>query len=159
EADVKSDARAGIGRRLEQLERDGLLRRRRIVEGAHGAWVSVDGRRYLSFCSNDYLGLASHPAPAAAAQRVLAASGVGAAASALISGYAAEHEALERRLAAFVGLPRALCFSTGYMANLGVVPALAGRGDTVFSDELNHASLIDAARLSRADVAVYPHGD
>jgi 8-amino-7-oxononanoate synthase len=152
---VKPDLRD----RLRQLEREGLLRRRRIVDGPQGAWLHVDGRRCLSFCSNDYLGLASHPALVAAAQRALAESGVGAGASALISGHAREHDALERSLARFVGLPRALYFSTGYMANLGVVTALVGRGDTVFSDALNHASLIDAARLSRAEVEVYPHRD
>jgi 8-amino-7-oxononanoate synthase len=154
---VKADAHSRLRRRLEQLERDDLLRKRRVVHGPRGARLSVDGRPVLSFCSNDYLGLASHPDLVAAAQRALAASGVGAGASALISGHAAEHEALERCLADFVGLPRALYFSTGYMANLGIVTALTGRGDTVFSDELNHASLVDAARLSRAEVEVYPH--
>lgn len=156
---MKADAHSRLRRRLEQLERDDLLRRRRVVDGARGARTRVDGRPVLSFCSNDYLGLASHPDLVAAAQRALAASGVGAGASALISGHAAEHEALERCLAGFVGLPRALYFSTGYMANLGIVTALAGRGDTVFSDALNHASLVDAARLSRADVEVFPHAD
>jgi 8-amino-7-oxononanoate synthase len=156
---VKADARTELRRRLGELERAGLLRKRRVVGGPRGAWLSVDGRRVLSFCSNDYLGLASHPDLIAAAQRALADSGVGAGASALISGHAAEHELLEQRLAGFVGLARALYFSTGYMANIGVVTALVGRGDTVFSDELNHASLIDAARLSRADVEVYPHRD
>jgi 8-amino-7-oxononanoate synthase len=158
-AQPKTDARTRLRRRLEQLERDGLLRERRVVEGPRGARLAVDGRRVLAFCSNDYLGLASHPDLVAAARRSLDDSGIGAGASALISGHAAEHERLERRLADFVGLPRALYFSTGYMANLGIVPALAGRGDTVFSDELNHASLVDAARLSRADVQVYAHGD
>jgi 8-amino-7-oxononanoate synthase len=156
---VKADAQSRLRRRLEQLQRDDLLRRRRVVSGPRGVRLNVDGRPVLSFCSNDYLGLASHPDLVAAAQRALAGSGVGAGASALISGHAAEHEALERRLAEFVRLPRALYFSTGYMANLGIVTALTGRGDTVFSDELNHASLVDAARLSRADVEVYPHAD
>jgi 8-amino-7-oxononanoate synthase len=156
---VKADAQSRLRQRLEQLQRDGLLRRRRVVDGQRGARLNVDGRSVLSFCSNDYLGLASHPDLVAAAQRALAESGVGAGASALISGHAAEHERLERCLADFVGLPRALCFSTGYMANLGIVAAIAGRGDTVFSDELNHASLVDAARLSRAEVEVYPHAD
>ena len=155
---MKAEAQTGLRRRLEELERDGLMRKRRVVQGARGAWLDVDGRRLLSFCSNDYLGLASHPDLVAAAQRSLAESGVGAGASALISGHAAEHEQLERRLAELVGLPRALYFSTGYMANLGAVTAMTGRGDTVFSDALNHASLIDAARLSRAEVEVYPHG-
>ncbi len=156
---MKADAKTDLGRRLEQLERQGLLRKRRVVEGPRGAWLTVDGRRVLSFSSNDYLGLASHPDLVAAAQRALAASGVGAGASAMISGHAAEHELLERRLAEFVRLPRALYFSTGTMANLGIVTAIAGRGDTVFSDALNHASLVDAARLSRAEVEVYPHAD
>ena len=156
---MKLEAQTDLRRRLEQLEGDGLMRRRRVVQGARGAWLNVDGRRVLSFCSNDYLGLASHPDLVAAAQRSLAESGVGAGASALISGHDAQHERLERRLAEHVGAPRALCFSTGYMANLGIVAAMAGRGDTVFSDALNHASLVDAARLSRADVEVYPHAD
>jgi 8-amino-7-oxononanoate synthase len=156
---VKADAHTRLRRRLEQLERDDLLRRRRVVDGPRGARLNLDGRSVLSFCSNDYLGLASHPDLVAAAQRALAESGIGAGASALISGHAAEHERLERCLADFVGLPRALYFSTGYMANLGIVAAMAGRGDTVFSDELNHASLVDAARLSRAEVEVVPHAD
>lgn len=156
---MKADAKTRLRRRLEQLEREGLLRTRRVVEGPRGARLTVDGRRVLSFSSNDYLGLAAHPDVAAAAQRALAASGVGAGASALVSGHAAEHELLERRLAQFVRLPRALYFSTGTMANLGIVTAMAGRGDTVFSDALNHASLVDAARLSRAEVEVYPHVD
>ena len=156
---MKADAKTRLRRRLEQLEREGLLRTRRVVEGPRGARLTVDGRRVLSFSSNDYLGLAAHPDVAAAAQRALAASGVGAGASALVSGHAAEHELLERRLAQFVRLPRALYFSTGTMANLGIVTAMAGRGDTVFSDALNHASLVDAARLSRAKVEVYPHAD
>jgi 8-amino-7-oxononanoate synthase len=156
---VNADALSRLRQRLEQLERGDLRRKRRVVDGPRGARLNVDGRPVLSFCSNDYLGLASHPDLAAAAGRALLDTGVGAGASALLSGHAAEHEALERRLAEFVGLPRALYFSTGYMANLGIVAAMAGRGDTVFSDELNHASLVDAARLSRAEVEVYPHAD
>jgi 8-amino-7-oxononanoate synthase len=143
--------------RLTELDQEGLRRRRRVVESAQGAHLTVDGRRYLSFCSNDYLGLASHPALIEAARQGAQRHGVGAAASHMISGHMSAHEELEHALARFVGRPRALCFSTGYMANLGVVPALVGRGDAVFSDELNHACLIDAARLSRADVHVYPH--
>ena len=156
---MKAESQTGLRRRLEQLERDGLMRHRRVVQGARGAWLDVEGHRLLSFCSNDYLGLASHPDIVAAAQRALAESGVGAGASALISGHDARYERLEGRLAELVGAPRALCFSTGYMANLGIVAAMTGRGDTVFSDELNHASLVDAARLSRAEVEVYPHAD
>jgi 8-amino-7-oxononanoate synthase len=142
---------------LDLLRRDGLLRQRRTVEGPQGPWLEVDGRRLLAFCSNDYLGLASHPEIAAAAQSAITRYGVGSGASALISGHSRLHDELEARLAQFVKQPRALHFSTGYMANLGVVPALAGRDGAVFSDALNHACLVDAARLSRARVQVYPH--
>jgi 8-amino-7-oxononanoate synthase len=145
--------------RLEDLAQAGLLRRRRVVQSAEGAFLTVEGRRYLAFCSNDYLGLAGHPALAEAARRGAERYGVGAGASALVSGHTEAHEALEQRLAQFVGLPRALHFSSGYLANLGILPALAGRGDTLFSDALNHACLIDGARLSRAQVQVYPHAD
>jgi 8-amino-7-oxononanoate synthase len=145
--------------RLDELARAGLARRRRTVESADGPYLTVEGRRYLAFCSNDYLGLAHHPALVEAACRGAERYGVGAGASALISGHTEAHEALEARLARFVRLPRALHFGAGYLANLGLVAALAGRGGTVFSDELNHACLIDGARLSRAQVQVYPHRD
>jgi len=145
--------------RLAELARAGLLRRRRVVESAEGPFMTIDGRRYLAFCSNDYLGLAHHPALAEAARRGAERWGLGAGASALVSGHTRAHEELETRLARFVRLPRALHFPAGYMANLGILAALAGRGDTVFSDELNHACLIDGARLSRAEVRVYPHLD
>jgi 8-amino-7-oxononanoate synthase len=148
-----------LAARLAELDQEGLRRRRRIVQGAQGAHLTVDGRRYLSFCSNDYLGLAGHPALIEAAQEGARRYGVGAGASHLISGHMTAHEELEHALAQFVMQPRALYFATGYMANLGVIPALVGRGDAVFSDQLNHACLIDATRLSRADVHVYPHLD
>ncbi|HUD25957.1 MAG TPA: 8-amino-7-oxononanoate synthase [Burkholderiaceae bacterium] len=151
--------RSELSSRLRELEQAGLIRSRRRIEGPQGPHLRVDGATYLAFCSNDYLGLASHPALADAARRALDDFGVGAGASAHICGHTRVHEALEQRLARFVRLPRALHFSTGYMANLGVLPSLAGPGDVIFSDRLNHASLIDAARLSRADVVVYPHGD
>jgi 8-amino-7-oxononanoate synthase len=144
---------------LDELARAGLVRRRRVVERVDGPHLTVEGRRYLAFCSNDYLGLAHHPALVEAACRGAERYGVGAGASALISGHTEAHEALEMRLARFVRLPRALHFGAGYLANLGLVAALAGRGGTVFSDELNHACLIDGARLSRAEVRVYPHLD
>ena len=145
--------------RLDELARARLARRRRTVESADGPHLLVDGHRYLAFCSNDYLGLAHHPALIEAACRGAERYGVGAGASALISGHTEAHEALEARLARFVRLPRALHFGAGYLANLGLVAALAGRGGTVFSDELNHACLVDGARLSRAEVQVYPHLD
>jgi 8-amino-7-oxononanoate synthase len=151
--------RSELSSRLRELEQAGLIRRRRRVEGPQGPHLRVDGATYLAFCSNDYLGLASHPALAEAARRALVDFGVGAGASGHICGHTSVHEALEQRLARFVRLPRALHFSTGYMANLGVLPSLAGPGDVIFSDRLNHASLIDAARLSRADVVVFPHCD
>lgn len=144
---------------LQQRAADGLLRRRRLVDGPQQPELQVDGRAMLAFCSNDYLGLAAHPALVAALQRAAAENGVGSGASHLISGHHRLHEKLEAALAQFVGLPRALLFSTGYMANLGAVGALVGRGDTVFADRLNHASLNDAALLSRAQLRRYPHND
>ncbi len=144
---------------LQALDDAGLRRHRRTVDGPQGPVLDVDGRPLIAFASNDYLGLANHPAIADAAIHAIQRYGVGAGASHLISGHHAEHARLEDELAAFVGAERALYFSTGYMANTGIVPALAGRGDAVFSDALNHACLIDGARLSRADLHVYPHAD
>jgi 8-amino-7-oxononanoate synthase len=144
---------------LAQLRERHLLRRRRIVDGPQGPVLNVDTKPYLSFCSNDYLGLANHPALIAAAHAGLDAYGMGAGASALISGHTLAVQELEAALATFVGMPRALHFSTGYMANLGIIPALVGAGDVVFSDRLNHACLIDGARLSGAEFRIYPHAD
>jgi 8-amino-7-oxononanoate synthase len=146
--------------RLGALDEAHLRRRRRVVvPGEGGAQVIVDGRPMVAFCSNDYLGLARHPALAQAARDAAARLGVGAGASPLVSGHSAPNDALERELAAFVGLPRALYFYAGYAANIGIVPALAGSGDAVFSDALNHACLIDGARLSRATIHRYAHAD
>ena len=144
---------------LAQLEERGLLRHRRVLETPQSARVAVDGREYVAFCSNDYLGLAADPELIEAARAGAARYGVGAGASHLILGHSAAHHELERQLAALAGLPRALLFSTGYMANLGVVTALVGRGDAVFADRLNHASLNDAALLSRATLKRYRHAD
>ena len=144
---------------LSQCKTAGLLRRRRLLESAQGAHIRVDGREVLSFCSNDYLGLANHPALIAAAKAAANDVGVGSGASHLITGHHRLHHELEESLAHFVGLPQALLFSTGYMANLGIVTALAGRGDAVFADRLNHASLNDAVVLSRAELKRYPHSD
>jgi 8-amino-7-oxononanoate synthase len=144
---------------LVALQERKLLRRRGVVDGPQGPLLDVDGLSYLAFCSNDYLGLANHPALRAAAQAGLDKYGVGAGASALISGHTSVVEELERALAEFVGVPRALHFSSGYMANLGIIPALVGPSDVVFSDRLNHACLIDGARLSGAKFRTYPHGD
>jgi len=144
---------------LDDLDAAQLLRKRRVVSGQQGPVLDVDGRRLVAFASNDYLGLSSHPKLTEAVVDAVRRVGVGAGASHLISGHHEEHERLDAELARFVGLPKALSFSTGYMANTGVIPALVGRGDAVFSDALNHACLIDGARLSRADLHVYPHAD
>jgi 8-amino-7-oxononanoate synthase len=144
---------------LAELEGRGLKRARRVLQSPQGARVTVDGRDYVAFCSNDYLGLAAHSALIEAAREGAARFGVGAGASHLILGHSAAHHELEGRLAAFVGLPRALLFSAGYLANLGVVTALLGREDAVFADRLNHASLNDAALLARAEFKRYPHLD
>ncbi len=148
---------------LEEIERQHLWRRRATVdaypEKSSHTQVIVDGRRLVDFSSNDYLGLAAHPALAAAMAECAPRCGAGSGASHLISGHGREHAALEEELAAFVGRPRALLFSTGYMANLGVVTALAGRGESVLLDRLSHASLIDAGLLSGARFRRYPHCD
>lgn len=141
------------------LDARGLKRHRRVLESAQGAHVVVEGREVVAFCSNDYLGLAGDPRLVAAAREGAARYGVGAGASHLILGHATAHHALEESLAQFVRLPRALLFSTGYMANMGIVTAIAGRDDAVFADKLNHASLNDAVLLSRADFRRYPHRD
>lgn len=148
---------------LDPLRDAHLLRKRVVVEpiadAQRPAWLRVQGREVLAFCSNDYLGLARHPKLIAAAQRGAEQWGVGATASPLVGGHWAPHEALERELAVLLGLPRALLFHSGYAANTGVIPALVGPGDVIFSDALNHACLIDGARLSRAQVRVYRHLD
>ena len=144
---------------LGALDARGLRRQRRILESPQSAHVVVDGRAAVSFCSNDYLGLAADPRLIAAAHEGAQRWGVGAGASHLILGHTAPHHALEEALARFVRLPRALLFSTGYMANIGVVTALVGRADAIFADKLNHASLNDAALLSRADFRRYAHAD
>jgi 8-amino-7-oxononanoate synthase len=130
-----------------------------VVQPLGGAWLQVDGQRLLAFCSNDYLGLAGHPSLVAAARAGAAEFGVGAAASPLVSGHSTANAALEQELADFVGLPRALYFYAGYAANIGAIPALVGEGDALFSDALNHACLIDGARLSRAAIHRYRHAD
>jgi 8-amino-7-oxononanoate synthase len=148
-----------IPARLADIERAHLLRRRRVVQPAGGARLLVDGQPMLAFCSNDYLGLAGHPALAEAAREATHRFGVGSGGSPLVSGHSAANAALEQELAAFVQLPRALYFYAGYAANTGIIPALVGDGDALFSDALNHACLIDGARLSRATIHRYPHAD
>lgn len=149
--------------RLAELDAAGLRRRRRVVhpDGAtiDGVHLRIDGEPLLAFCSNDYLGLAGHPALVEALCAGAREFGAGAGASPLVSGHGTANAELERELAAFTGLPRALYFYAGYATNVGIVPALVGEGDALFSDALNHACLIDGARLSRATVHRYPHGD
>lgn len=144
---------------ITALKAQGLYRSHRILSTPNSAEVVVDGRRVINFCANDYLGLANHPAVVSALQRGAQTYGAGAGAAHLVCGHSQAHHALEEELAAFVARPRALLFSTGYMANLGVVTALVGRGDSVVADKWNHASLIDAAQLAGATLKRYPHAD
>ncbi len=144
---------------LNERAAQGLLRQRHTLGSPQAPHIVVDGKVYLSFCSNDYLGLACHPRLIAALQEGARQYGAGAGAAHLVSGHFESHHRLEEALAEFVGKPAALLFSTGYMANIGVVQALTGKGDTVFADRLNHASLNDAMLLSRAEVKRYRHKD
>jgi 8-amino-7-oxononanoate synthase len=148
-----------FGERLAELRRSGLHRRLRLIEGPQGPRVLLDGADVLLLCSNNYLGLADHPKVRAAAAEAAERYGAGAGASRLISGTMSLHRKLEERLAEFERAESALLFGSGYLANTGVVAALAGPGDVVFSDELNHASIIDGCRLSRAETFVYRHRD
>ena len=148
-----------LNRALTEIRAADLYRVRRVVEGAHGVGLAVDGRTCISFCSNDYLGLASDPRVAAAARAALDAVGTGSGAAALISGYNREHARLEEELADYCGRPRALLFTSGWAANLGTLRALFGKRDRLLCDELNHASLIDGARLSGASYVRVPHAD
>ena len=156
-----SAALTSFGPALAELDARGLRRRRRTVRRSEPdtADIQLDGRQCVDFCSNDYLGLAAHPQVIEALIGAARIHGVGARASHLITGHQTEHEALEHELAAWTGRERAIVFSTGYMANLGLASALARRGAIVFGDRLNHASLIDGGRLSGATLLHYPHGD
>jgi 8-amino-7-oxononanoate synthase len=144
---------------LSQLEKQHLLRRLMIVESYDGPRITVSGRNLLLMCSNDYLGLSGHLALGEAAAKTMEHYGFGSGASRLISGTSPLHAELEKKIAAFKGTESALLFSSGYSANTGILPAIAGEGDVVLSDSLNHASIIDGCRLSRANVIVYPHKD
>jgi 8-amino-7-oxononanoate synthase len=144
---------------LAALDRAGLLRRMRQITSRQGAEVQCGDRTIIDFSSNDYLGLASDDRIARAAQSAAQSGALGAAAARLVSGNHTLHERLESELARFKRSEAALLFSSGYMANIGAIPALVGRRDVIYSDELNHASLIDACRLSRAELRVMPHGD
>ncbi len=144
---------------LEERKLASLYRQRRVLESPQEPEVVVDGKPYLAFCSNDYLGLANHPTIIQAFKKAADDYGVGGGASHLVNGHSYHHHALEEELAAFTGRPRALLFSNGYMANLGTVNALLGKQDAVFEDRLNHASLLDAGLLSGARFQRYLHND
>jgi len=155
----KKNLFAHIDDALEAIDTAGLRRKRRIVDSRKGTVEHVEDREVVNFCSNDYLGLADHPALIEAAVAGARRWGVGSGSSHLVCGHFAIHEKIEKRLARFVGCASALLFSSGYMVNSGVIPALVGRGDAIFADRLIHASLVDGALLSRADLHRYPHCD
>ncbi|WP_058835963.1 8-amino-7-oxononanoate synthase [Luteimonas abyssi] len=155
----REDLRARANARREQARAQQRLRIRRTVTHRDGVHADVDGRRLLNFCGNDYLGLAQHFQVAGALQDAAAREGVGGIASHLVCGHHTHHEALEREIADWLQVPRALLFGSGFMANLAVVQGLLGDGDVCVQDRLNHASLIDAARLAGCRLRRYPHAD
>ncbi|MBI2846191.1 MAG: glycine C-acetyltransferase [Chloroflexi bacterium] len=154
-----ADKLAFLDEELQALKEQGLFNTIRTIGSPQGAWLIVDGKKVLNFCSNNYLGLANHPRLKEAAQKAVAEFGVGPAAVRSIAGTLSLHLELERRLAQFKGVEAAISFQSGFNANLATIPALVGEGDVVFSDELNHASIIDGSRLSRAKIVRYPHAD
>ncbi|HEX7732225.1 MAG TPA: aminotransferase class I/II-fold pyridoxal phosphate-dependent enzyme, partial [Rhodanobacter sp.] len=155
----RADLLERLAIRTSEREHTRLRRRLRTIEHAEGPWLESDGRRLLGFCSNDYLGLAQHPQLIAALKRAAADEGVGSGSAHLVCGHRREHAQLEEALAEWTGRERALLFSTGYMANLGVMQALLARGDLCVQDKLNHACLLDGARLAGAELKRYPHAD
>ncbi len=157
--DLNGRKTAALEQELARLRRENLLRTRRVMDGPQGVRPVVNGRRLLSFCSNDYLGLAAHPAVVDALHDGVERYGVGSGSAHLVSGHSEAHQRLERDLADFTGRERALLFSTGYMANVGVISALCSRGEHLFADRLNHASLNDGAKLAGAKLRRYPHCD
>lgn len=148
-----------LKQKLEKREDDGLMRQRRLLDSPQAEHIVANDQQYLSFCSNDYLGLANHPALIKTMQVAAGEAGVGSGASNLITGHHRYHDDLEGQLARFVGLPAALLFSTGYMANIGVLGALAGRHDAIFADKLNHACLNDGSYYSQAKMHRFVHND
>jgi 8-amino-7-oxononanoate synthase len=148
-----------LNTQLTELTQQGLYRARRVIESPQGIELQLNGQKIINFCSNDYLGLANHPDIIQAFKNAADYYGVGSGSAHLICGHSAAHHALEEELAAFTGRERALLFSTGYMANMGVIAALVGRLDSVFQDRLNHASLVDGALLSGARLKRYHHAD
>ncbi len=150
---------AALQKALDQRKADGLMRQRRLLDSPQAETIVTNAQQYVSFCSNDYLGLANHPALIETLQQAAGEAGVGSGASNLITGHHRYHDELEHQLAAFVDMPAAMLFSTGYMANIGVLGALAGRGDAIFADKLNHACLNDGSYYSLADFHRFPHND
>jgi glycine C-acetyltransferase len=148
-----------IDQELNSLKDAGLYNTIRTLSSPQGAWLVVDGKRVLNFCSNNYLGLANHPRVVAAAQEAMRQYGVGPGAVRTIAGTMDLHLQLEQRIAAFKGVEDAITFQSGFTANTGAIPALVGKGDMIFSDELNHASIIDGCRLSGATITRYAHID
>jgi len=148
-----------IARELDRLREQGLYRTMPRIEGGQSSWVVLDGKKVLLLCSNNYLGLADHPNLKEAAIRAVEKYGVGSGASRLVSGTMELHASLEERIASFKGTERALLFNSGYAANTGVIPALAQKGDILYCDKLNHASIVDGCLLSRAQLVRYPHND
>ncbi|WP_299288733.1 glycine C-acetyltransferase [Thermoflexus sp.] len=153
------DKLAWIREELQALQEQGLYIHIRTIQSAQGPWLIVDGRRVLNFCSNNYLGLANHPRMREAARQAVEKYGVGPAAVRTIAGTLDLHLILEEKLARFKGVEAAISFQSGFNANLATIPALVGEGDAIFSDELNHASIIDGCRLSRARIIRYAHND
>jgi glycine C-acetyltransferase len=154
-----ADRTAFLQQELDALRRQGLYTTIRRIDGPQGPWLTVDGRRVLNFCSNNYLGLADHPRLVAAAQEALQRYGAGPGAVRTIAGTMAIHQELEERLARFKGVPATISLQSGFVANLGTIAALVGEGDAVVSDELNHASIVDGVRLTRAARSIYRHAD
>jgi glycine C-acetyltransferase len=146
-----------INEELGKLKESGLLINIRTIEGPQGAWITVDGKKAFNLCSNNYLGFANNPLLKSASQKAINAFGVGPAAVRTIAGTTTLHKELERKLALFKGAESTLTFQSGFCANLAVIPAIVGEGDVVFSDELNHASIIDGCRLSKAKIVRYGH--
>ncbi len=154
-----SDKLQWIDDELQNLHQNGLYNHIRTLRSPQGAWLVVDGKKVLNFCSNNYLGLANHPRIVAAARQAMEKYGVGPGAVRTIAGTMDLHVKLDERLAEFKGVDAAITFQSGFTANLGTIPALVGKGDAIFSDELNHASIIDGCRLSRAKIIRYAHCD
>lgn len=156
---MNKDFQKRMDQELKSLKKEGLYNKIRTLEGPQGSWVKIEGKEVLNFSSNNYLGLANHPETVKAAKKALANYGIGPGAVRTIAGTMELHNELEEELAKFKKVEAVLTFQSGYNSNLAVIPAIVGKGDTIFSDELNHASIIDGCRLTEAKVKVYKHSD